>query len=208
GRGAGRERPARDRAPGSMDHAARGPFELVDFERVAQLLEGASLDLSHPLARDPEMLSSLGQGARHPIEEAVPDAQDLLLPLTEGAQEAVQLLVLELDLDQALDRRGGLPQILGRELLEGFQARALVDRAQSGDQRRQALGARRRDAELGPDLVHARLAAEARPQRALGAVEAAHLLEHLDRDANRARLLRQAAQDRLPDPDRRVGAEA
>src|SRR5690606_32267524 len=41
-----------------------------------------------------------------------------------------------------------------------------------------------------------------------GAVHLADALRHVERNADRARLLRLRAGDRLPDPPRRVGAEA
>src|SRR5436190_9539833 len=148
-----------------MEDAAGRPLELMVFERTPQLLECSGLDLPHPLARDTEVLACLRQRARHAVIEAVADAEDLLLALTERAQQSIELLVLELDLHQALDRRRGFAEILARELLERLQAGAFVERAQSGDQGRQALRAGRRDPELGRDLVHPRLAAETSAER-------------------------------------------
>src|SRR5262245_6732260 len=107
-----------------MDRGPRRALQLVVFDRTAQLVERTRLDLTHPLARDAEMLSGLREGARDPVVEAVADPQDLLLTLAERAQQPIQLLVLELQLHQAFHGCRRLAQVLGRELLERIKARA------------------------------------------------------------------------------------
>src|SRR5215470_12535658 len=182
-------------------------LELLVLEGAPQLVEGACLDLAHALARDAEMEPGLGEGAGDAVVETVADAQDLFFTLAQRAQLPVDLLVLELDLDQALDRGGRLAEILGRELLEGLEPRPLVERAQAEDQAREPFRARHRDLELGGGFLERWFAAQPHAQRAFRAAEAVHLLEHLHRDAQRFRLLGDAAQDRLADPDRRIRAE-
>src|SRR5438093_11777565 len=82
--------------------------DVLQLDRVPELVEGPRLDLSDPLARDAEVLAGLGEGAGRAVVEAVADAEDLLLALGEGAEQAVDLLVLELELDQALDGGRGV----------------------------------------------------------------------------------------------------
>src|SRR5439155_8342112 len=204
----GTRAPGRRRGGGrSLDDRSRGVVELLELERAPQLLERAGLDLANPLAGDAEMLPGLRQRASHAVMEPVADPQDLLLALAQRAQHAVDLLVLELQLDEMLDRRGGLAQVLRAQLLERLDPRPLVERAQAHDQARQPLRAALGDAELARDVLDHRGAAQPRAQRALGAHEPVDLLEHLHGNPHRARLLRDPAQDRLSDPDRGVGAE-
>src|SRR5437867_13008270 len=106
-----------------MEGGSRLPLGVVILEGVPQLVERPRLDLPHPLARDPEVLAGLGQGASHAVVEAVADPEDLLLAPAERAQQAVELLVLELELHQALDGGRGLAEILARELLERLEPR-------------------------------------------------------------------------------------
>jgi hypothetical protein len=190
-----------------VDRGPGGALDLVVFQGAAQLAERPRFDLADALARDSEVSARLGQRASDSVVEAVADSQDLLLALAERAQQPIEFLVLELELDQALDRERGLAEVLARELLERLDAGAFVERAESGDEGCQALRARHRDVELARDLFADRLATQARAKRTLGARETAHLLEHLDRDSHRAGLLGQPAQDRLADPDRGVGGE-
>jgi len=114
------------RNPGHRERRRAGrpsPHQLavraigVERERLAQFVERTRLDLTHALAGDAEALAGLLQRVRDPILEAVPDAQDLLLALAERAQQAIDLLVLELEVDQMLDRRGRPAEVLGAQLL-------------------------------------------------------------------------------------------
>src|SRR6202043_3912661 len=57
------------------------------------------------------------------------------------------------------------------------------------------------------DLVGRRLATELRHELSLGAADLVELLDHVHRDANRARLVGQGTAERLPDPPGRVGRE-
>src|SRR5439155_887905 len=148
----GTRAPGRRRGGGrSLDDRSRGVVELLELERAPQLLERAGLDLANPLAGDAEMLPGLRQRASHAVMEPVADPQDLLLALAQRAQHAVDLLVLELQLDEMLDRRGGLAQVLRAQLLERLDPRPLVERAQAHDQARQPLRAALGDAERARD---------------------------------------------------------
>ncbi len=100
-----------------------------------------------------------------------------------------------------------LGQVLGRELLVGLHAGALVERPQAREQTPQPFGAGDRDLHRLRDLLGLWFAPEARTQRALHPDEAVDLLEHLHGDADGARLLGDAPQDGLPDPDGGVGRE-
>ena len=140
-----------------------------------------------------------------PLEKAVADAEDLLLTLA-GASGAADRARA-----RAEDRPGPPPRAeprpgLARELLEGFDAGAFVQRAQAGDERG-GRSARGTEMSSSRAILADGLAAQARTQRALGAGKTAHLLEHLDRNAHRAGLLGQTAQDRLADPDGGVSGE-
>jgi hypothetical protein len=64
-----------------------------------------------------------------------------------------------------------------------------------------------RDVHLLGDLLRRRLAAELLHQVARGADELVDRLDHVDRDADRARLVGDGAGDRLADPPRGVGRE-
>jgi hypothetical protein len=57
------------------------------------------------------------------------------------------------------------------------------------------------------DLFRGRFAAELLHQRARGANQLVDRLDHVDRDADRARLIGNRARDGLADPPRRVGRE-
>src|SRR6185503_7565961 len=195
-------------AGGSVDDLAVLAVHVREVDGAAQLRQRARLDLAHALARDAEVLAGLGKRPRDAVVEAVPDAQHLFLALRQRAQQPIQLLVLELQLDQPLDAHRGTAQVLGRELLERGHAVVLVERLHAREQRPEPLGACGRDVQLVRDLAHQRLAREPGAEHALGAHVAVELLEHLHRDAHRARLLGEPAQDRLADPQRSVRAEA
>src|SRR5512143_2043795 len=96
----------------SVDGVPAHAVHLLQLDRAPQLLQRARLDLAHALARDAEEPARLGERARHAVVEAVADAHDLLLALAERAQQAADLLVLELQLDEALDRGRRLGQVL------------------------------------------------------------------------------------------------
>src|SRR6185369_7242148 len=64
-----------------------------------------------------------------------------------------------------------------------------------------------RDARVVGDLLGGGLAAQLRDELALGAADLVELLDDVDRDADRARLVGERTGDRLADPPRRVGRE-
>ena len=57
------------------------------------------------------------------------------------------------------------------------------------------------------DLVERRLAAELRPEKAIGTVDLLQALDDVDGHPDRPRLVRERPRDRLADPPRRVGGE-
>src|SRR5918994_7300324 len=67
--------------------------ELLASGGAAQLGEGLGLDLADPLAGDPELAADLLQGPGVAVGEAEAELDDLLLPLREGVQDRVELLL-------------------------------------------------------------------------------------------------------------------
>src|SRR5437762_5926545 len=102
----------------SMDDLAALVVQVREVDRAPELGQRARFDLPHPLARDAEMLAGLLERPRDAVVEAVADAQDLLLALGQRAKQPVDLLVLELELDQALHRHRWPADVLGGKLFE------------------------------------------------------------------------------------------
>src|SRR4029079_19488679 len=100
---------------GSGEQGARA--EVVSIDGAAQLVEGARFDLAHALPGDAEPLAGLCERPVSAGEEAVAQPEDLFFACGERAQQAVDLLVLELDLDHLLDRMGSFAEILGGQAL-------------------------------------------------------------------------------------------
>src|SRR5260221_10615972 len=82
---------------GSMDDLAALAVQVGEVDRAPELRQRSHLDLADSLARNAEMLAGLLERARDAVVEAVADAQDLLLALRERAEQAVELLLLQLE---------------------------------------------------------------------------------------------------------------
>src|ERR1044072_2773325 len=98
---------------GSMDHLAALAVEVGEVDRAPELRQRARLDLADPLARDAEMLAGLLERAGDAVVENLADARPLPRARRGGAERAVELLVLELELDQALHRHRRPADVLG-----------------------------------------------------------------------------------------------
>src|SRR5919112_372936 len=139
--------------------------------------------------------------------EAVAQLEDAALAVAQVLERLAQRLLRE-DLGGALV--GRLGPLVGDELAE-LGLLLVADRLLEADRRLRAALDRvdllRVDAgDLG-DLLGGGLAAQLGDELALGAADLVELLDDVDRDADRARLVGERASDRLADPPCRVGRE-
>src|SRR3954453_16943978 len=181
--------------------------ELLGLRERLQLLERLVLDLADALARHVERAADLVQRARVLAAEAVAQLEHAPLAVGEVLQRLAQRLLGE-DLRRPLVR--GLGPLVGDELAE-LGLLLVADRLLERDRclggaldRLDLLGLDPRD--VG-DLLGRGLAAQLRDELALGAADLVELLDDVDRDADRARLVGQRAGDRLADPPGRVRGE-
>src|SRR4051812_32360610 len=196
-------------SPGPVENAyarraLRNVAQLLRLGQALQLLERLVLDLADPLARDVEGAPHLVQRPRVLAAEAVAQLEHAPLPVAQVLQRFAQSLLGE-DLRGALVRRLG--PLVGDELAE-LGLLLVADRLLERHRRlRRALDRvdllRIDPRDLG-DLLGGGLAAELRDQLALRAADLVELLHDVDRDADRARLVRERAGDRLADPPRGV----
>src|SRR3954471_7993913 len=181
--------------------------ELLGLGEALELLERLVLDLADALARHVEGAADLVERPRMLAAEAVAELEDAALAVGEVLQGLAQRLLGE-DLGGALV--GRLGALVGDELAE-LRLLLVADRLLQRD--RGLRGALDRVDLLGVDpgdlgdLVGGRLAAQLGDQLALGAADLVELLDDVDGDADRARLVGQRAGDRLADPPGRVRRE-
>src|SRR3954471_301854 len=198
------------RGPSSSRSAVaplRDVAELLSLRERLQLLQRLVLDLADALARHVERAADLVQRAGMLAAEPVAQLEHPALAVGEVLERLAQGLLRE-DLRRALGRRLG--PLVGDELAE-LGLLLVADGLLERDRRlRRALdrvdlfGIDARD--LG-DLLGRGLAPELGHELALGPADLVELLHHVDRDADRARLVGQGPRDRLPDPPRRVRRE-
>src|SRR5829696_7114311 len=181
--------------------------ELLGLRERLQLLERLVLDLADALARHVERAADLVERAGVLPAEAVTQLEHAPLAVGEVLQRLAQRLLGE-DLGGPLV--GRLGPLVGDELAE-LGLLLVADRLLERDRglrraldRVDLLGVDPRD--VG-DLLGRGLAAELRDQIALRAADLVELLDDVDRDADRARLVGERAGDRLADPPGRVGRE-
>src|SRR3954451_16948074 len=181
--------------------------ELLRLGERLQLLQRLVLDLADALACDVERAAHLVERARVLAAEAVAQLEHAALAVGEVLERLAQRLLGE-DLRGAVVRRLGT--LVGDELAE-LGLLLVTHRLLERDGR---LGAALDrvdlvglDASHVGDLLGRRLAAELRDELALGAPDLVELLDDVDRDADRARLVGQRTRDRLADPPGRVGRE-
>src|SRR5581483_6077064 len=157
-------------------------LEALRLGQGLELLQRVVLDLPDPLAGDAERAPDLLERARRLAVQAEAELDDLPLAFGERAERLLDVLAPELERgrlerDRVLGHAQDLAHLLGLQL------------------------------ELDGDLVRARLAAEPLDELALDVHDLVQLLDHVHRNADRARLVRDRARDGLPDPPGRVGRE-
>src|SRR5262245_22154726 len=174
---------------------------------MTELAERLRLDLADALARDVEGAADLLERVLGAVADAEAHLQDLLLARRQGLEDAPRLL-LQVRYEHRVDRRehaAVLDEVAQMRIL--FLAdrclerdrllRDLHDLADLGDRHVHSLG----------DLLRVRLAAELLDERPRRARELVDRLDHVDRNADRPRLVRDRARDRLADPPRRIRRE-
>src|SRR5215217_1967849 len=191
----------------AISDASSDVAQLLRLGEALELLERLVLDLPDALARDVECAPDLIERARVLAAEAVAQLEHSALAVGEVLQRLAQRLLRE-DLRCALVRRLG--PLVGDELAE-LGLLLVADRLLERDRRLgralDRLDLLRLDPGVLGDLLGGGLAAELRDELALGAADLVELLDYVDRDADRARLVGERARDRLADPPGRVGRE-
>src|SRR5215217_3088681 len=181
--------------------------ELLRLGQRLELLQRLVLDLADALARDVEGAAHLVERPRVLTAEPVAELEHAPLAVREVLKRLTERLLREY-LGGALVRRLG--PLVGDELAE-LGLLLIADRLLERDRRLR--GALDRvdlvglDAGVLGDLIGGRLAAKLRDELALGTADLVELLDDVDRDADRARLVGERAGDRLADPPGRVGGE-
>src|ERR1019366_7222980 len=181
--------------------------QFLGLREVLELLERLVLDLADPLARDIERTADLIERARVLAAEAVAQLEHAPLAVAEVFERVSQGFLGE-DLHGALVWRLGL--FVGDELAE-LGLLLVTDGLLELDRRSRGaldrLDLLRLDARHLRDLLGRRLAAERRDQAALRPADLVELLDDVDGDPDRARLVSERTGDRLADPPRGVGRE-
>src|SRR3954467_12551813 len=181
--------------------------QSLRFGQALELLQRVVLDLADALAGDAERLADLFEGAR--LAAGEPEAQLDHRTLALGKRRERRL-----DVGAAQRERRSLVGSLGVLVLDEVAELGvllLADRLLERDgMLRHAQDLAHlvsRHLELLRDLLRLRLAAEALDELALDVHDLVQLLDHVHRDADRARLVRDRPGDRLSDPPGRIGGE-
>src|SRR5215213_2114344 len=198
---AGNYRPADNRS--GIEKAA----QFARAARVLQLAQRLRLDLADALAGHRELLPDLFERVIGIHADAEAHAQHALLARGQRSQDAGRRLA-QIGLNRGVQRQDRvlvLDEIAEVAVLlvadRGFEAdrllRDLQDLAYLFQRHRQFLG----------ELLGGRLAADLVQHLARGAHQLVDRLDHVHRDADRARLVGDRARNRLADPPRRIGRE-
>src|SRR6266540_2018289 len=174
---------------------------------VPQLPQRLRLDLADALARHLEVLPDLLERVVALLADFEPHPEDLLLAGGEGGEHLPGLL-REVHVD---DRVGGGDERLVLDEVPEVAVLLLADRGLEADGLLRDLedlaDLVERQLHLLRDLLRRRLAAELLDEVAARADELVDGLDHVDRDADGPRLVRDGARDGLADPPRGVGRE-
>ena len=198
---------ARSRLYASDRDAGQRSLEPLRLRERLELLQRVVLDLTDALARDAERLPDLLERARLRAVEPVPQLDHAALAVGERRQRELDVLAAQRE-RRRVERRLGL---LVRDEVPERGVLLLADRLLERDRElRHAQDLAHLldvDLELLGDLLRERLAPEPLDELALDVHDLVELLDHVHRDADRARLVRDRARDRLADPPRRVRRE-
>src|SRR5438270_6255488 len=192
---------------GESSYSLRDVAELDRVGDSAQLLEALVLDLPDALTRDVERPADLVEGARMLPVEPVAQLEHLALAARQRAQNLPQCLLPQRGLGLLVGKR----QVLVRDEVAELGLVLVTDRLlqRHGGLRAAAdvLDLVAGQIEVAADLGRDRLAPELGAQLPLGAHDLVQLLDDVHGHADRARLVRERARNRLADPPRRVGRE-
>src|SRR5207248_3004428 len=148
----------------------REPLHLLELRQAPERL---NLDLAHALARQAETPADLLERLRLGVREPVAENQDLALAPRQRRERLLQRLAPERHLDLLVRERA----VAGDEVAEHrvlLVADRLVEARRGPRRGLDLLRLLQRQIRLVGDLLERRLAAELRPEDALGPV---HLLE-------------------------------
>src|ERR1051326_2122949 len=198
---------ARRRRVPLFPHAVHEGPELARARRMTQLAQCLGFDLAYALAGDGERLAYFFQRVLRTVFQPEAHLDDLLFARRERAQH-LRGLLFQVDVDDRFGRRDD------RAILDEVAEVRIFLFADWRLQRNWLLrdlqhlaDLRHRDVHPLGDLFRRRFAAHLLHQLARGADQLVDGLDHVDRNANRARLVGDRARDRLPDPPRGVGRE-
>src|SRR5262245_1040301 len=185
-------------------HAVSEPLRLG---KRLELLQRVVLDLTDPLAGHAERLSDLLERARLRAVEPVAQLDDAAFPIGERGQRELDVLAAKRERRGVERRLGGLvrDEVAERRVL--FLADRLLERDRELRHAQDLAHLLGVDLELLRDLLRQGLAPEPLDELPLDVDDLVELLDHVHRDPDRARLVRDRARDRLPDPPGRVGRE-
>src|SRR5438552_1032109 len=192
---------------GAPSHLLQVVLELAAPRGVPQLAQRLRLDLTDALACDVELTAHLFERAGAPVLETETQLQHAPLPAGESLEDRLDLLLEEL-VRRGIARRQGL--VVGDEVPE-VRILFLADRRLERDRLLRDLHdlAHLVGGDEHPlcDLLGGRFAAELLKKSTRDADELVDRLDHVDRNADGPRLVRDRTCDRLADPPRRVRGE-
>src|SRR6185503_1276346 len=193
--------------PYGLRTAFKKRLQLTRPRRMAQLPQRLRLDLPYALAGDGEVLAYFLERVLTAVADAKAHLDHLLLARRQRLEHRLGLL-LEVQVNHRFRRRDDVAVF---DEVAKMRIFLFADRRFEGNRLLRDLQDlahfRHRDVHPLGDLFRGRLAPELLHQRARGANELVDRLNHVHRDADRARLVGNRAGDRLADPPRRIGRE-
>src|SRR5918993_897401 len=174
---------------------------------MTQLAQRLRFYLAYAFAGDGEVLAHFLEGVFAAVADSEAHLDHLLFARRQRLQHRLGLF-LQIEVDHRFRRRhrGAVLDEVAKVRIFLFADRRLQRNRLLRDLEDLA-DLRDRDVHAPRDLFRGRLAAQLLHQRARGADQLVDRLDHVDRDADGARLVRDRARDGLADPPRRVGRE-